>query len=167
MILSESSSISFSQASMYVSIEAVETPSCSWIFSSRSNSLIAYHLCCSCGLSESSVFSIFSSADSTDTANLCGGSIFLPLFAAFTAALAASVTPVPFSAEISTTSQSSTLDSSLIFSSSPFLRTRSIMLTAQITGIPSSSSCVVRYRLRSRFVPSRIFRIASGFSVIR
>ena len=50
---------------------------------------------------------------------------------------------------------------------SPFLRTRSIMLTAITTGMPSSISWVVRYRLRSMLVPSMIFRMASGFSLTK
>ena len=35
-----------------------------------------------------------------------------------------------------------------------------LMLTAITTGMPSSVSCVVRYRFLSRFVPSIIFKIA-------
>ena len=48
-----------------------------------------------------------------------------------------------------------------------FCRTRSIMFTAMTTGMPSSISWVVRYRLRSMLVPSMMFRMASGFSFTR
>lgn len=42
-----------------------------------------------------------------------------------------------------------------------------IILMAITIGRPTSTSCVVRYRLRSIFVPSMIFRITSGFSCTR
>ena len=41
---------------------------------------------------------------------------------------------------------------------------RSIILTAISIGIPSSKSCVDRYRFRSIFVPSTIFKMTSGCS---
>ena len=68
----------------------------------------------------------------------------LELTAASTAASAASMTPVPFRAEISTTWQTSSRDSSPVLIWSPFLRTTSIMLMAMTTGMPSSVSWVVR-----------------------
>ena len=74
------------------------------------------------------------------------------------------VIPVPFRAEIVTTSQPSFFFSLSICIVSPFFSTISIMLTAMMTGIPSSRICVVRYRLRSILVPSTILMIASGFS---
>ena len=52
--------------------------------------------------------------------------------------------PSFFRAEISTASQPSSLDSFFRSILSPFLRTRSIMLTAMTTGMPSSISWVVR-----------------------
>ena len=87
--------------------------------------------------------------------------------ASATAFSAAAMPPSPFSALMLTTSHpraSPSLPRSIV---SPLFRTRSIMLTATTTGIPSSMSCVVRYRLRSMFVPSTMFRIASGFSPTR
>ena len=60
------------------------------------------------------------------------------------AASAASATPVPFSAEISTTSQPKRADSSSVLIRSPLFLTTSIMLRAITTGMPSSVSCVVR-----------------------
>ena len=87
--------------------------------------------------------------------------------AASMAASAAAMTPSPFRAEISTTLQPSCCESWLMLIWSPLLRTMSIMFTAMTTGMPSSVSCVVRYRLRSRFVPSTMLRMASGRSSIR
>ena len=78
-----------------------------------------------------------------------------------------SQTPVPFIAEISTALQPSCFPSCAVSILSPFFLTTSIILMASTTGIPSSVSCVVKYRLRSRFVPSMIFRMASGRSPIR
>ena len=74
---------------------------------------------------------------------VCIGTVLVDL-AAFTAASAASITPVPFRADISTISQPSWRESSLTFILSPFFFTTSIMLMAITTGIPSSVSCVVR-----------------------
>ncbi len=86
---------------------------------------------------------------------------------ASSAVWAASVTPVPLSADISTTGQPSAFDRLADFSSEPFFCTTSIIFTATTTGMPSSISCVVRYKLRSRFVPSTMFKIASGRSSIK
>ena len=94
------------------------------------------------------------------------GTVF-PFLAASIAASAAAITPSPFRAEISMTLQPSAWDSSSILILSPFLRTMSIMLMAMTTGMPSSVSWVVRYRFRSRLVPSMMFRMASGRSSIR
>ena len=106
-------------------------------------------------------------ACSTDPVNTCGRSPFTPSCAALTADSAASFVPSPLSAEISTTGQPSFFESFSASILSPDLRTASIMFTATTVGIPSSSSCVVRYRLRSRFVPSTMFRMASGLSFTR
>ena len=105
-------------------------------------------------------------ACSTGPEKVCMGTVLPPL-AASTAASAASMTPVPFRAEISTIRQPSCRDSSGTLIWSPFFFTISIMLMAMTTGMPSSVSCVVKYRLRSRFVPSMMFRMASGRSVMR
>ena len=63
--------------------------------------------------------------------------------------------------------QPSCRESSLVLMSSPFFRTTSIMLMAMTMGMPSSMSWVVRYRLRSRLVPSTMFKITSGRSPTR
>ena len=47
------------------------------------------------------------------------------------------------------------------------LQRTDLMLMAITIGRPTSTSCVVRYRLRSMLVPSMIFRITSGFSCTR
>ncbi len=149
---SASSSISFSAALMSSSICFCTVRSrlnCSNTLSSRSNSLMAYQRCCS-----------------TVPENVCMGTVF-PFFAASIAASAASIIPFPFRAEISTTLQPNCLDSSAVLIWSPFFSTASIMLTATTTGMPSSVSCVVKYKFLSKFVPSTRFRIASGRSLIR
>ena len=61
-----------------------------------------------------------------------------------TASSAASITPSPFRAEISTTWQPSSRASSWVLMLSPFFFTTSIMLMATTTGMPSSVSWVVR-----------------------
>ena len=169
MMDSASSSSSVSAALMSCSTCAMTSAGTlilSRTLSSRSKILIAYQRCCSSGLSWTTASSICAIACSTGPENVCIGTVFVP-FAARIAASAASMMPVPFSAEISTISQPSSRLSSAVLILSPFLRTTSIMLMAMTTGMPSSVSCVVKYRLRSRFVPSMMFRIASGRSVIR
>ena len=91
----------------------------------------------------------------------------LPFFAVSMAARAASLTPSPLRAEISTILQPSCRESSFTLMLSPAFFTRSIMLRAMTTGMPSSVSWVVRYRLRSRLVASTMFKMASGFSSMR
>ena len=66
------------------------------------------------------------------------------LSASFTAFSAASLMPVPFKAEISTTSQPNFLLNLSVWIFSPLFSTTSIMLTAMMTGIPNSISCVER-----------------------
>ena len=80
---------------------------------------------------------------STGPEKLCWGRV-LPDLAASMAAWAASLTPSPFRAEISTILQPSCFESSLRLMLSPFFRTRSIMLMAITVGMPSSVSWVVR-----------------------
>ena len=169
MMDSASSSISFSAALMSSSICAITSASMcrlSRTLSSLSKILIAYHLCCSSGMLCTAASSMCASACSTTPAKVCIGIVLL-FFAASIAASAASMTPLPFNAEISTILQPSCLESSSVLILSPFFLTISIMLIAITTGMPSSVSCVVRYRFLSRFVPSMMFRIASGRSPIR
>ena len=113
-------------------------------FSSRSNILIAYQRCCASGRSWSAASSMCAIACSTTPLNVCCGTIFSFASAALIAFSAASVIPVPFSADISQTSQPSSFESWSVLILSPFFFTTSIMLTAATTGIPSSTSCVVR-----------------------
>ncbi len=169
MMDSLSSSISASAALMSVSIwERTDSSSfnCSKTLSSRSNSLIAYHRCRSSGNPCTAASSIWARACSTVPEKVCIGTVF-PFFAASIAASAASMIPFPFRAEISTTLQPKALDSSPVLILSPFFSTTSIILMATTTGMPSSVSCVVRYKFLSKFVPSMIFKIASGRSLSR
>ena len=168
-MLSASSSSSFSAAWMSCSMCALvseEMFSPSMTLSSRSKTLMAYQRCCSSGIVCTTASSIWAIACSTGPEKVCIGTV-LVFFAALMAASAASMTPVPFKAEISTILQPSSRSSSLTLMLSPFFLTRSIMFSAMTTGMPSSVSWVVRYRLRSRFVASTMFKIASGRSVIR
>ena len=170
MMLSASSSSSFSAAWMSCSMCCITSAGmlsfCSTL-SSRSKILMAYQRCCSSGRVWTAASSMWAMACSTGPEKVCMGMVLVWPLAAFTAASAASITPSPFRAEISTISQPSWRDSSLTLIWSPFLRTTSIMFTAMTTGMPSSVSWVVRYRLRSRLVPSMMFRMASGRSPIR
>ena len=166
---SASSSISASTAFMSLSMCSITEASSLRLLitlSSRSNIFMAYQRCCSCGMSCTAASSICASACSTGPEKVCMGTVLL-FFAASIAASAASITPVPFSADISTILQPSCLESSAVFILSPFFFTISIMLMAITTGIPSSVSCVVRYRFLSRLVPSIMLSTASGRSPIR
>ena len=163
MMLSESSSYFFSICLISASISSVLIPKLSIALLSLSNNLIAYHLLFETLLKTLS--SIFLSVSSISSAYLWLITCILP--AALTASLAHSSTPVPFSADISTTLQPSSLDSFSTLILSPFLLTTSIILMAQTTGIPISRSCVVKYKFLSKFEPSIIFKITSGFSLIR
>jgi len=169
-MLSESSSISFSQSLICISICLIRDLSkarSSMIFSSRSNNFIAYHLRFSLftyGDIDSSICAI---ACSTLPLNTCGGSLVLLFLAASMACSARYIPPLPFIALIGTILHPSCSLSSTVSIMSPFLRTKSIMLSAITTGILSSSTCVVRYRFLSRFVPSIMFIITSGFSFTR
>ena len=145
-MLSASSSSSFStffiSSSMWA-ITALSRFSFSITLSSRSNSFIAYHLCCSSGILCTAASSMWAIVCSTGPENVCIGTV-LPFLAASTAASAASFIPVPLRAEISTTLHPSSLESSSMFILSPFFFTISIILMAITTGMPSSVSCVVR-----------------------
>ena len=166
---SASSSISSSTAFMSVSIwERTDSLSfiCSNTLSSRSNSLMAYHRCCSSGSPCTDASSIWARACSTVPEKVCMGTVF-PFFATSIAVSAASIIPFPFKADISITLHPKAPDNSAVLILSPFFSTTSIILMAITTGMPSSVSCVVRYKFLSRFVPSIIFRIASGRSLIR
>ena len=72
--------------------------------------------------------------------------------------------PVWFSALIFTTGQPNFLLNSSVLMLFPSASARSIMFSATMTGRPVSSSCEVRYRLRSGFVASTTLMTASGFS---
>ena len=166
IILSVSSSISFSILLISADTSGTFFTS-SAIFSSFSRSLTAKNRFCSSGISSVSLPSMDSSTFSTSAANrcvLCGGA---PLSASAAARSAACKTPSPFRAEISTTSQPSFSLSFTVSILSPLFATISIILTAITTGIPSSNSCVDRYRFLSMLVPSTILMIASGLSAIR
>ncbi len=169
-MLSASSSNSLSQAVICSSrwfFNASSRFSSSRTFSSRSNSLMAYQRRY-WGLTRSSTdSSIWAMACSTLPLYTDGASLDTGFFARATAFAAASSEPVPLSAEVSTTSQPSASPSFRMSITSPFLRTTSIMLMAMTVGIPSSMSCVVRYRFRSILVPSTMSIMASGFSFTR
>ena len=169
MMDSASSSISFSVSLICSSTDAFVFSSIFMVartLSSLSKILMAYHLFWFSATPSRQCSSICARQCSTGPLNVCAG-MTVPLFAAFTAPSAASIIPVSFSAEISYTGQPSVLDSCSILIVSPFLRTRSIILTAMTTGTPTSKSCVVRYKFLSRFVPSTILRMASGLSLTR
>ena len=160
-----SSSISVSQALMSFSMCASLSFgmfSFSMMRSSRSKILTANQRCRSSGMSCSTTSSMCASACSMLPAKRCCGMVFLPLRASCTARCAASITPSPLSAEISITGTPRWLESFAASMRSPFLRTTSIMFSATTIGIPSSASCVVRYRLRSRLVASMMLSSASG-----
>ena len=164
-MLSVSSSNSFSNAA--ISSDTSGTLFIwSAILSSRSSSLIAKNLFCSSATSLPRRSSTLSMCCSTFSSNLWT-IVFLAFFAAAMALADTFSRPSPFSAEISTTSQPSFLLKESMWILSPFFLTTSIMLTAITTGMPNSINCVERYRLRSRLVPSMMFRITSGRSWIR
>ena len=140
---------------------------CSLILSSFSRSLIAKNLFWASGISMPSMVPTAVIASSTLLSNSCTGVTSFFLSARLIAFSAAFWIPVPFSADISTTSHPNSLLSLSVCILSPAFSTRSIMLTAITTGIPSSMICVDRYRLRSMLVPSTMLMIASGLSLIR
>ncbi len=111
--------------------------------SSLSNSLTAYQRRCASGMSARARASIFVRAASTSEEKVCAFGIMFA-FATLMAASAASMTAVPFSAEISTTGTLRSLASFRMSILSPFFSTMSIMLMATTVGIPSSRTWVVR-----------------------
>ena len=137
------------------------------ILSSFSRSLIAKNLLCSSAISDPSLPSTAVITSSTSFAKLWTWGVSCFCCASATAFSAAFSIPVPFRAEIGTTSQPSFFPSLSICTLSPLLSTISIILTAMTTGIPSSMICVERYRFLSILVPSTILMIASGLSAIR
>ena len=166
IILSVSSSNSFSNASIWLFTFGTSFKF-SEILSSFSNNLIAKNLFCASGTSDDKRASVSSMIVSTFSLNLCAILFSCLLSASLTALSASSFIPFPFKADISTTSQPNFSLSLSIWILSPFFSTISIILTAIITGIPSSIICVERYKFLSIFVPSTILMIASGTSLIR
>ncbi len=169
MILSASSSISFSQSLMCCSMWAcrsAERWSCSVALASLSKSFTANHLCCSFGTRVSMDSSMWAMACSTLPVKTWGSSPF-SLAAWAMASSAAFLVLSECRALISIVSQPSSFPSFAVSILSPFLRTRSIMLKAMTTGMPISTSWVVRYRFLSMLVPSTMFRMTSGFSLTR
>ena len=177
MIDSASSPSSFSQSRMCSSmcfISPTPMPSFWMISRSRSNILIAYQRIDRAGTLPCIDSSMCAIACSTDPLKTCGTSGVLPgplstepFFARTTALSAASTSPSFFSADMPITSQPRAFEIFAKSILSPFFLTTSIMLTAITIGSPSSASCVERYRLRSMFVPSTMFSIASGVSSTR
>ena len=70
-------------------------------------------------------------------------------------------------AEMGTTGMPSSFSISFTSMVPPLPSTSSIMLSASTMGIPSSMSCIVRYRLRSTFVASTMLMMPRGFSSSR
>ena len=130
--------------------------------SSPSNSLMANQRAVAGDTRLPRMPSIFSMASSTCASKGIFGSAGLPAFAACTAVSMSSAMPCPLSAVVSTTGQPNCFDKPATSILSPFFFTRSIMLSATTTGTPRSRICVVRYRLRSRFVASTRFTTTSG-----
>ena len=141
MMLSASSSISFSAATMSFSTCCIFSliPSFSIIFSSRSKILIANQRCFSLGIWCKHSSSICAIACSTIPLKICSGSFAL-VDAASIAAFTSLSIPSFLSADISTTGQPSASESFSISILSPFFRTTSIMLIAITTGNPISRS---------------------------
>ena len=169
MMLSESSSSAVSHATVICSISSALSPSeiDSITLGSLSKILIAYQRSSSSGTMPLMSALILAIVSSTVSAKFPSALTSLCSSAALIASSAASVCPSPLRALISITGQPMLLLSASTSIVSPFLRTRSIILTAITTGIPSSSSCVVKYRFLSIFVPSTMFKIASGLCVTR
>ena len=72
--------------------------------------------------------------------------------------------PSPVRAEMGITGTPSSRESRSTSIRSPCFSTSSIMFRAMIMGRSSSMSCTVKYRFRSRLVPSTMLMMASGFS---
>ena len=138
IILSVSSSNSFSRVSI-----SDETSGTSFIrtliLSSFSRSFIAKNLFCSSTISSPSLSSTADIAASTLSSNLWAIELTFLLSASLTAFSAASLTPVPLRADISTASQPRFFPNLARSTLSPFFSMISTMFTAMITGIPNSN----------------------------
>ena len=148
-------------------------PRTSWLkwkrastFSSRSNSLTANQRRCPSSVTSRIRSVIWLSAFSISSENSCFAGL-APEAAAFLAASISSLVPLPLSAVVSTTGTPSSAESFFTSIVSPRLLTMSIILSATTTGMPISSSCVVKYKLRSMLDASTKFTITSGFSFTR
>ena len=95
---------------------------------------------------------------------LPGGSWYLATCMAW---LTSSSIPSFFAAEIGTTGIPSICSSSFTRIVPPFARTSSIIFSASTIGIPSSMSCIVRHRFRSKFDASTILIMPLGLPSIR
>ncbi len=147
MMLSESSSSSFSQAATTASIFAATSEgrcTSERTFSSRSNSLMEYHRSRSLSIYGSARPRISSSACSTLPLKIRCTGTFLRCLATCIARSAASCEPVPLSAEVSITSHPRAAESFWTSILSPLFLTTSIMFSAITTGAFISSTCVVR-----------------------
>ncbi|MPM71183.1 hypothetical protein SDC9_118146 [bioreactor metagenome] len=147
MMLSASSSNSVSQRSLTafaVSMPRTLSFSSAITSGSPSNSLMEYQRMRSAGRVSAKASSISARAFSTEPWNILftTGTVFSS--AATYASLTSASSPVPFSAEISTTGMPSFFESLAQSIDSPLFFTTSIILTAATTGIDSSVSCVVR-----------------------
>ena len=92
----------------------------------------------------------------------CLGITVFELRAASAAARAASLTPVPFKADVSIILQPSASLSFSVSILSPDFFSTSIIFSAMTTGLPSSRICVVKYKFRLMFVESTRFKTAAG-----
>ena len=159
-----SSSLSSMEVRMaeMASRSACESLRSAMVFSSASNSLMAYQRAALGATLSPSTLSILTSASSTAASNfICDAGAF-SVRAASMAALTTSSMPRPFSAEVGTMGQPSSRDRPSTSILSPFFSTRSIMFSAMTTGIPRFRIWLVRYRLRSRLVASTRLITASG-----
>ena len=170
MMLSMSSSWAFSSCLATLST-LLFTPASrvSWASTllSLSRSLTAYHLLCTSGTPAGRQFSTSPMAASTSSANRFSGACSWLVLASFTAFSTTSFRPVLLRAEVSTISQPRAAPSFLASIRSPVFFNRSLMFRAITTGIPTSSTWVVRYRFLSMLVASTRLMMASGFSFNR
>ena len=166
VIMLSVSSSNLSSSSAISTDTSGKFPACNEILLSFSRSFTAKKRFCDSGTLLSSFSSTLCIIFSASSENLCTIGIF-PFPASATAFSATSMTPLPFSAEISITSHPSFSPSLPVCILSPDFSSRSAIFTAIITGIPSSSICVDKYRFLSIFVPSTILIITSGLSFVK
>ena len=167
MMLSVSSSCSFSRRVTSVLTAAIADTgrcNCSMTLLSFSRSLIANHLFWSASTASPTASSTFAIAFSTFPEKMPAGFFHSFFFAASIAFSTTSLRPVPFNAEVSTTSQPKISESFFTSILSPLFASRSAMFNAITTGIPISRIWVVRYKFLSMFVASTRLMIACGFS---